>query len=154
MGPYTSYLLETVLMLAVVCGLALVVMVAAKRVGVGRASGPITLVGQLPLDARRGLYLVRVGARVFLVGVGEGGFTKLGEIPASEVPLEPAAAAGDSFAELFARALSRKREPSPSPSSEAPVVSAPAAGAKALKTDATHDRVESSLAVASAEEDS
>ena len=110
MGPYASYLLETVLMLVVVCGLALVVMVAAKRVGVGRASGPITLVGQLPLDARRGLYLVRVGARVFLVGVGEGGFTKLGELPASEVPLEPAAA-GDTFAELFARALTRKRAP-------------------------------------------
>lgn len=110
MGPYASYLLETVLMLVVVCGLALVVMVAAKRVGVGRASGPITLVGQLPLDARRGLYLVRVGARVFLVGVGEGGFAKLGELPASEVPLEPSAP-GDTFAELFARALTRKRAP-------------------------------------------
>lgn len=118
MGPYASYLLETVLMLVVVCGLALVVMVAAKRVGVGRASGPITLVGQLPLDARRGLYLVRVGARVFLVGVGEGGFTKLGELPAGDVPLEPAVAGG-SFADLFARAVVRKPRhaaPAPAPS--------------------------------------
>ena len=111
MGSYASYLLETVVMLAVVCGLALVAMVLAKRVGVGRPSGPIELVGQLPLDARRGLYLVKVGARVFLVGVGEGGFARLGELPASEVPLSPASQAGDGFAELFARALSRRGAP-------------------------------------------
>jgi flagellar biogenesis protein FliO len=128
MGPYTSYLLETVLMLVVVCGLALVVMVAAKRVGVGRASGPITLVGQLPLDARRGLYLVRVGARVFLVGVGEGGFTKLGELPASEVPLDPAPA-GDSFSELFARALARRPRAPAAPAPSAPAASEGAEGA-------------------------
>lgn len=133
MGPYASYLLETVLMLVVVCGLALVVMVAAKRVGVGRASGPITLVGQLPLDARRGLYLVRVGARVFLVGVGEGGFAKLGELPASEVPLEPAAA-GDTFAELFARALTRKRAPAAQGRDAEP---AEAASGKAEAVEAT-----------------
>lgn len=107
MGPYGSYLFETVVMLVVVCGLAFGAMVLAKRVGVGRAHGPIELVGQLPLDARRSLYLVKVGARVFLVGVGEGGFEKIGEIGADEVP-EPKAPAGASFADLFARALSKK----------------------------------------------
>ena len=136
MGPYASYLLETVLMLVVVCGLALVVMVAAKRVGVGRASGPITLVGQLPLDARRGLYLVRVGARVFLVGVGEGGFTKLGELPASEVPLEPAAA-GDTFAELSARALPRKRAPAAQALDAEPAEAAEPASGEAEAVEAT-----------------
>ena len=113
MGPYGSYLLETVAMLAVVSALAFAAMVLAKRVGVGRAHGPIELVGQLPLDARRGLYLVKVGSRVFLVGVGEGGFSKLGEVPASELPAVEKAASG--FADLFARALSKK---APSPTSE------------------------------------
>jgi flagellar biogenesis protein FliO len=42
--------------------------------------------GHLPLDARRSIYLVKVGAQVFVVGVGEGGFTKLGEIPAAPCP--------------------------------------------------------------------
>ncbi len=115
MGPYASYLLETVVMLAVVCGLAIAAMVLAKRVGVGRPSGPIELVGQLPLDARRAFYLVKVGTRVFLVGAGEGGFARIGELPASEVPtsLPPTA---DGFAALFSRAVARKgasRPPAP-----------------------------------------
>ena len=62
------------------CALALVVLWGARRLGVGRPSGPIELCGHLPLDARRSIYLVRVGAQVFIVGVGEGGFTKLGEL--------------------------------------------------------------------------
>jgi len=117
MGPYGSYLVETVLMLVVVSGLAFFAMVLAKRVGVGRAHGPIELVGQLPLDARRGLYLVKVGSRVFLVGVGEGGFSKLGEVPASEVP------AGEkpptSFSDIFARALNKKPAAATAPSEAA-----------------------------------
>jgi flagellar biogenesis protein FliO len=106
MGPYGSYLVETVVMLVVVSALAFFAMVLAKRVGVGRAHGPIELVGQLPLDARRGLYLVKVGSRVFLVGVGEGGFSKLGEVPANEVPVGEKNATG--FADIFARALNKK----------------------------------------------
>jgi hypothetical protein len=47
-----------------------------------------------------------VGAQVFVVGVGEGGFTKLGEIPASELPAVPAPPAS-AFADVLARALGR-----------------------------------------------
>jgi hypothetical protein len=42
-----------------------------------------------------------------LVGVGEGGFEKIGEIGADEVP-EAKAPAGTSFTDLFARALAKK----------------------------------------------
>ena len=114
MGPYGSYLVETVVMLVVVSALAFFAMVLAKRVGIGRAHGPIELVGQLPLDARRGLYLVKVGSRVFLVGVGEGGFSKLGEVPAHEVPVGEKPAT--SFSDIFARALSKKSVPKAEPS--------------------------------------
>jgi flagellar biogenesis protein FliO len=86
-------------------------------VGVGRAHGPIELVGQLPLDARRGLYLVKVGSRVFLVGVGEGGFSKLGEVPASEVPAGEKPAT--SFSDIFARALNKKPATATAPSEAA-----------------------------------
>jgi flagellar protein FliO/FliZ len=101
-----AYLIETSITLAAVCALALVVLWGARRLGVGRPSGPIELCGHLPLDARRSIYLVRVGAQVFIVGVGEGGFTKLGELAASEVPHhEGAAARGARFSEVLARAL-------------------------------------------------
>jgi flagellar protein FliO/FliZ len=104
-----SYLIETSVTLAAVCALALVVLWGARRLGVGRPSGPIELCGHLPLDARRSIYLVRVGAQVFIVGVGEGGFTKLGEIAASEVP-EGASTRESPFADILARALKGRQK--------------------------------------------
>lgn len=88
MGSYTGYLVETFFTLVVVCVIAFGVLYGARRLGVGRASGSIRLVGQLPLDARRAVYLVRIGEQVIVVGASEGGLTKLGEMPASAVPAE------------------------------------------------------------------
>ncbi len=102
MSAYAGYLVETLVTLVAVCGLAFVVLWGARRVGIGRPSGPLELRGHLPLDARRAIYLVRVGDRAFVVGVGEGGFTKLGEIPASELPA-PAPEPSAPFADVLAR---------------------------------------------------
>jgi flagellar biosynthetic protein FliO len=106
---YTGYLVETFVTLLAVCALAFVVLWGARRLGIGRPSGPIELRGHLPLDARRAIYLVKVGDQVFVVGVGEGGFTKLGEIPASTLAssaaAEPRRAAP--FADVLARVLGR-----------------------------------------------
>jgi flagellar biogenesis protein FliO len=107
---YAGYLLETLFTLAAVCAAAFAVLYGARRLGVGRPRGPISLAGQLPLDARRAIYLVRVGEQVFVVGASEAGFTKLGEIPAAELPRtedEPAPA----FAKVLARAISKERAP-------------------------------------------
>ena len=102
MGSYAAYLVETFVTLAVVCGIAFAVLYGARRLGVGRARGPIELVGQLPLDARRGIYLVKIGAQVIVVGVSEGGMTKLGEMAATDLPpAEPPEP--PSFAAIFAR---------------------------------------------------
>ncbi len=106
MSPYAGYLLETLVTLLAVCAMAFVVLYGARRLGVGRASGGIELVGRLPLDARRSVVLVRVGKHVFLVGVGEGGFTKLGELDAADVPAQ-APAESPAFAAVLARALGR-----------------------------------------------
>lgn len=111
MTGYGGYLIETFVTLVGVCALAFAVLYAARRIGVGRASGAIQLVGQLPLEARRAIYLVKVGAQVFVVGASEAGFTKIGEIPAGELP-EGATAApgGGAFAEVLARALGRREK--------------------------------------------
>ncbi len=110
MSSYASYLVETFVTLVAVCALAFVVLWGARRMGLGRPSGPIELRGHLPLDARRAIYLVKVGAQVFIVGVGEGGFTKLGEIPASELPEALQAGSGSSVADVLSRVLSKKKE--------------------------------------------
>jgi flagellar biogenesis protein FliO len=107
MSPYASYLLETLVTLVAVSALAWVLLVSARKFGVGRASGAIRLVGKLPLDARRSIVLVKVGSQVLVVGVGDGGFTKLGEVPASEIPAETEMPSS-SFAEVIARALKKK----------------------------------------------
>ena len=106
MSPYGGYLVETFVTLVGVCALAFALLFGARRLGVGRATGAIELVGQLPLDARRAIYLVKVGAQVFVVGVGEAGFTKLGEIGAGELPATPHVER-TSFAAVLARVLKR-----------------------------------------------
>jgi flagellar biogenesis protein FliO len=108
MSPYGGYLLETLFTLAAVCAAAFAVLYGARKLGVGRPSGPITLAGQLPLDGRRAIYLVRVGEHVFVVGASEAGFTKIGELPASEVPR-----AADEPATSFAKVLARVTQPAP-----------------------------------------
>src|SRR5579864_8539736 len=106
MSSYAGYLLETLVTLVAVCGLAFLVLWGGRRLGLGRPSGPLELLGHLPLDARRAVYLVQVGDRVFVVGVSEGGFTKLGEIAASELPHVPLERSRP-FVEILARALAR-----------------------------------------------
>jgi flagellar biogenesis protein FliO len=110
MSPYGSYLVETLVTLIAVSALAYALLFSARKFGVGRASGAIRLVGKLPLDARRSIVLVKVGAVVMVVGVGDGGFTKLGEMPATEVPAGDLEAPTSPFAEVIARALKKKSE--------------------------------------------
>lgn len=117
MGPYASYILQTIVTLLAVCALAFVVLYGARRLGIGRPRGPIELVGLLPLDARRSIYLVKVARQVIVVGASESGFTKLGEIAAAELPGEEKAESA-AFADVFARVLGRaKTEDGPTRSS-------------------------------------
>ncbi len=126
MGSYAGYLIETFVTLLAVCGLAFVVLFGARRLGIGRARGPISLVGQLPLDARRAIYLVQVGEQVLVVGASEAGITKLGEVGVKELPAASAASAGPAspFADVLARVLRPRpaqptAKPAPAPAIEA-----------------------------------
>jgi flagellar protein FliO/FliZ len=96
-SPTASYLLETLVTLLAVLAIALLVLLGARRLGVGAPQGPLELVGRLPLDARRVIYLVRIGSQVLVVGASEAGLSKLGEL--SELPPTPPRA---SFADTLA----------------------------------------------------
>ena len=112
-GPYSSYLVETFVTLVVVCGLAFVVLYGARRLGIGQPSGAARLVGRLPLDARRAIYLVKVGAKVLVVGASEAGLTKLAEMDEAELPKEEPAKTTD-FGAVLARAMGKKKKEGPS----------------------------------------
>ena len=106
MSPYGTYLLETLLTLVGVCAVAFVLLYGARKMGAGRASGSLELLGRLPLDARRSIVLVKVGATVFVIGVGEGGMTKLGELAADVVPAG-AILESQGFAAALARVMGK-----------------------------------------------
>ncbi len=85
LSPILSYVLQTVVTLAGVGALAVLLVYGARRAGLGRASGPLAVVGRLPLDARRAVYLVRVGKAVYVIGASEAGLVKLGEVPEADL---------------------------------------------------------------------
>lgn len=104
-------LLETFVTLLVVCIVAFVLLYFARKAGVARAFGAAELVGQLPLEARRAVYLVRVGGRVLVIGASEAGLTKLAELEAADVPVT---AGPKTFADVLSKALARSRSTSAS----------------------------------------
>jgi flagellar biogenesis protein FliO len=110
-SPLGRYVVETLVMLVGVAGLAVLLLVAGRRLGVGRPSGPMELVGRLPLDGRRAVYLVRVGETVYVVGASESGLSKLGEIPRDGLDLSKGDAVGKPFEAVLARVLGKSTEP-------------------------------------------
>jgi flagellar protein FliO/FliZ len=120
MSPLASYIVETFVTLVAVVAIAVAVLYGARRLGVGRPAGPLELVGRLPLDARRTIYLVRVADQVLVVGASEGGLTKLGEVPPSAVAALGAPPATPSFASVLARLRGREQAPERESAAAAP----------------------------------
>jgi flagellar biogenesis protein FliO len=106
MSPLAGYLLETLITLAAVVALAVAFLYGARRVGIGRPTGPLELVGRLPLDNRRAVYLVRVRGTLFVLGASEAGLHKLGEIEAGQDAFE-AVPAPPRFGEVLKGVLRR-----------------------------------------------
>ncbi len=91
MTPLGRYVVETVVTLSLVLGLAVLILFAARRVGIGKPSGPLSIAGRLVLDPRRAIYLVRVADSIYVIGASEAGLSKLGELdPKSLGELDPA----------------------------------------------------------------
>ena len=102
MSPLTSYLVETLITLAVVIGLAFLVLAGAKKLGLGRPHGPMHIVGRLPLDARRSLFLVQIADQCLILGTSEAGITKLGEIQSQTIEQVSKPAPKSAFADILA----------------------------------------------------
>lgn len=110
MSPVTKYVVETLVTLLAIVALAALVLVAARRAGMGKTGGPLSLVGRLPLDGRRAVYLVRVGKTVIVVGASEAGLNKLAEVPLDGLEVEAIPGTADRpFASVLARALARRK---------------------------------------------
>jgi flagellar protein FliO/FliZ len=119
MSPIAKYIIETLVTLFGVIALAVLVLYGARRIGVGRPGGPLELVGRLPLDGRRAVYLVRVGKKIYVVGASETGLAKLGELEEDAIDLSTLEPARSGFSEVLARVLKKpKPDPEPKPAND------------------------------------
>ena len=87
----TSRLLQSLLALAAVCILAWVVLRWSAQRGLGTGAGQrVQVIERVPLDARRWVYLVKIGERVLVLGAGDGASpTLLTEMAAKDLPDAP-----------------------------------------------------------------
>lgn len=105
---YGELMLTSLLVLVVVCVVAWAALkwlgrwMEGRRVGTG-----ITVVGRVPLEPRRSLYVVEAGGRRLLIGSSEGGVTLLAELEAEAAPAA-AKPAARSFGELVAQAIAAR----------------------------------------------
>ena len=107
MAAFGTYIVETLVMLVAVVALAILVLVAARRFGLGRPLGPLEVVGRLPLEGRRAVYLVRIVDRVYVLGASEAGIEKLGELDSKSI--EPALDSKGTFRDVLTQIVERKR---------------------------------------------
>jgi len=103
MSPVAAYFIQSMVTVLAIVALAVLILYGGRRLGLGRPSGPLELLGRLPLEARRAVYLVRVGKVVYVVGASEGGLTRLGELDADAVPRAGPDGSGPTFAEVLGR---------------------------------------------------
>lgn len=115
-ASFVLMLLETLLALALVCGLAYAIFRWLPRLQVARsANSMIRVVDRVGLDARKSLFVIEVGGRWLLVAASESGVQLLSELDADELQsrAEEAgaarAASRESLADRFASILNRKR---------------------------------------------
>ena len=115
MTPFATYIVETIVTLVAVIALAVLVLVGARRFGLGRPLGPMELIGRLPLEGRRAVYLVRVIDRVFVLGASEAGLEKIAELEGANLVAveEPKV----TFRQVLSRVLERKQPGEPGKSS-------------------------------------
>ena len=109
MSPLASYVVQTVVTLLAVIALAVLALYAARRVGIGRPVGPLQLIGRLPLDGRRAVYLVRVGETVYVLGASEAGLRKLGEVSKDALDFEEGGAERP-FSEVLSKVMGRNQQ--------------------------------------------
>lgn len=122
MTPLARYVLETVITLFAVAGLAVAILYGVRRVGVGRPTGPLELLGRLALDARKAVYLVRLGDTVYVLGASEAGLTKLGEMPRAALGGQAEPTLGEPMPAGFRDVLERvvRRAPAQTPAEPGP----------------------------------
>jgi len=103
-----AYVVETLVTLLGVVVLAVLILYGVRRLGVGRASGPVQLIGRLPLEGRRAVYLIQIETTIHVIFASESSAIKLGELAATS-PIDGSHIRSEPFASVLSRMLQRAR---------------------------------------------
>jgi flagellar biosynthetic protein FliO len=97
--------------LGLVCLVAYLAVRWLAHRGGGPSSGHIRILGRCFLEPRRSVYLLEVGGRCFLVGIGDGPMSLLAEIDHTSLPAKDGSegVSGSSFADVLGRLLRRSK---------------------------------------------
>jgi flagellar biogenesis protein FliO len=106
MSPEAVYVVESLATIVVFGGALWVAAWGMRRVSGERGKGPLEILARQTLDARRSIYLVRVGRRVLVVGATDASLTRLGST-SLEAVVEELATAQAEPPRSFRAALSR-----------------------------------------------
>lgn len=87
MGSNSAYAIEMLFALTGTVVFAVLVLLGARRLGIGRSTGPLSVLGRLQLEARKSVYVVRVGGRTYALLASEAGLSKLDELAPCDFPL-------------------------------------------------------------------
>jgi len=78
--------MQAIVTLGVVALIAVGIVYLQRKSTLGGMRGPLELVGRLPLDARKAIYLVKVGEQVLVLGGSEAGLRLLSTVAAQDLP--------------------------------------------------------------------
>lgn len=114
-GGYGAALLQTLAALLFVCILAWALLRWGAKRGLGLGQGQrMRVIERVALDARRSLFLVEVGGKVLLLGVGDGSAPNLlAEIDKEKLPADPTRRA-TAFSDVLKRFQKERTEDTPS----------------------------------------
>jgi flagellar biogenesis protein FliO len=121
-SPVAQYIVQAGLTLVGIALLAYLLLIAGRRWSKFPTKGPLELVGRLPLEGRRAVYLVRVDKTILVLGATDQNIAKLGEMSADQLGPELAPPRKD-FASLWERATARGEPASEGPNTEGTAVS-------------------------------
>jgi flagellar biosynthetic protein FliO len=107
---FGSSLALSLVSLGLVCIVAFVVLRWLGRKAHFQADDCIRVLGRSSLEPRRSVYLIEVGGRCFLIGVGDGPMSLLAEVDKAAVPVVEGSAgrSGSTFAEILSRVTRRR----------------------------------------------
>lgn len=135
MSPVVQYVVQALVTLVGIALLSYLLLRVGRRWNQLPSHGPLQLVGRLPLEGRRVIYLVRVGERVLVLAASEQRMEKVADLEAATLG-DVAETQRNPFAELL-KGIGAPTRPRAAQTTPAPSFAEPSAPSQEMDTSDT-----------------